>query len=88
MVNSSGQSFGPTSVVAISGTFSRSYRVKIPSLATGSYTLRIGPNIRDFAGNLMDQDRDGLKGESLQDRFTRTFSITDDDRDPWRDRTW
>jgi hypothetical protein len=31
--------------------------------------LKIGPNIEDYFGNLMDQDRDFIAGEALEDQF-------------------
>ncbi len=43
--------------------------------APGTYTIRVGPNIADTAGNLMDQDQDGTKGEATQDQFVGTFAI-------------
>jgi hypothetical protein len=38
--------------------------------APGTYELTIGPDVRDVAGNLMDQDDDGTAGEASEDRFT------------------
>ncbi len=40
----------------------------------GTYQLIIGPDIRDLAGNLMDQDADGTAGEASEDRFTASTS--------------
>src|SRR5439155_9148050 len=40
---------------------------------TGSYTVRVGPDVADVAGNRMDQDRDGVNGEATQDMFVGTF---------------
>jgi hypothetical protein len=83
IVTPSGTLLSGKSVVAVSGTFNRQFRVNIPSLESGNYTLRIGPNISDFAGNIMDQNGDGISG----DRFTKAFSIVDVDGDPDR-REW
>jgi subtilisin-like proprotein convertase family protein len=44
--------------------------------ATGTYTVRVGPGVADAAGNLMDQDGDGVEGEAAQDRFAGTFTVT------------
>ena len=41
----------------------------------GDYTMDIGPNLADLAGNLMDQDMDGTGGEAGDDVFTTGFSI-------------
>lgn len=43
--------------------------------AAGQYTLNVGPAIEDLAGNLMDQDQDGVGGEGLEDQFTATFVL-------------
>jgi hypothetical protein len=34
-----------------------------PQFSDGTYTLTIGPGIRDFIGNLMDQNGNGINGE-------------------------
>ncbi|MBC8097556.1 MAG: Ig-like domain-containing protein, partial [Akkermansiaceae bacterium] len=39
-------------------------------LGNGSYTITIGPNITDLAGNTMDQDQNGVNGEAINDQFT------------------
>jgi sugar lactone lactonase YvrE len=48
----------------------------------GTYTITLGPNISDFAGDQMDQDADGVNGVAPEDAFTGTFVIvsTDDAR--------
>jgi hypothetical protein len=38
--------------------------------APGAYTMRIGPYILDLAGNPMDQNSNGLVGETIADRYT------------------
>jgi hypothetical protein len=45
--------------------------------ATGSYTMVIGPNITDNGPsfNPMDQDRDGINGEAVDDRCGASFTI-------------
>ena len=48
-----------------------------PQFATGAYTLAFGPDIRDLAGNPLDQDGDGTPGESGADVFREVFSVTD-----------
>ena len=62
----------PTSVQAVS---ERVYRIAFASLAPGNYTLKVGPNVGDLAGNLMNQDGDATNGEPVQDVFTGSLSI-------------
>jgi hypothetical protein len=82
-VNSAGATFAPSSLTDMSGTYHRQWRVGIPStLPQDSYTLRIGPSLADFAGNLMNQDSDSVNGEATQDRYTRTFEYIDEHEDP------
>lgn len=38
--------------------------------ARGTYRLSVGPEIADLAGNLMDQNQNGTKGEATADRYT------------------
>jgi len=59
------------------------YRIRFPLLAVlGTYTLTVGPRIEDLARREMDQDLDGLPGETLDDRYTGTFEIMAEDRRP------
>jgi hypothetical protein len=44
-----------------------------PQTSTGSYTLTIGPDIRDQSGNQMDQNGNLIAGEVPGDRFTTSF---------------
>jgi len=41
----------------------------------GIHTLRVGPNLSDLAGNLMNEDGDGTPGESVEDRWEGTFEM-------------
>ena len=43
--------------------------------APGTYTMIIGPNIADSAGNLMNQNGNTTNGETTQDRYTATFNV-------------
>ncbi|MEF7616672.1 CARDB domain-containing protein [Aquincola sp. MAHUQ-54] len=49
--------------------------------AAGIYTLVLGPDIRDRAGNLMDQDGDGIAGEA-EDSHTATVTLRSPDLTP------
>lgn len=42
----------------------------------GQYTATLGPAILDLAGNPLDQDQDGISGESTQDQFVTTTNIS------------
>lgn len=56
------------------------FRITVPpQFANGTYQLRVGPDIADQAGNLMDQDRDGTAGQDPADVYTATLTI---DRQP------
>ena len=62
------------SVEHLAGT---TYRVTFDTPCDlGSYRLRIGPDIRDADGTLMDQDRDGIAGELPDDVFVSLFTVS------------
>ena len=67
-----------TSVVEVAGSNGREFDLSFASQSTlGDYTLVVGPQIFDLAGNAMDQDQDRTNGETLDDRFTTSFTISD-----------
>jgi serine protease len=71
-----GATIAITSIAAVDSS-GREFDIRFASQsAVGSYTLTVGPSIADVAGNLMDQDRDGVKAEATQDRFTGGFTVT------------
>lgn len=60
---------GVTAVAAVIGASNTQFDLSFPAqTAGGTYTLTIGPNVADVAGNLMDQDADGTPGEAA-DQF-------------------
>ena len=66
--------------IAVSGnevtvTFSAKYTL-------GNYTLVLGPDILDLAGHRMDQDGDGVEGESVEDRYTGVVQVASPDLSP------
>jgi regulation of enolase protein 1 (concanavalin A-like superfamily) len=70
-----GGSITPTSVALVSGT---TWRISFPAqTADGTYTVSVGPNLNELAGNFlgMDQNGDGLSGDGTNDTFTGTFII-------------
>jgi serine protease len=42
----------------------------------GVYQFTVAPNVRDAQGNLLDQDQDGVSGETTDDRYSSTFTIS------------
>ncbi len=40
------------------------------TFASGNYQVTLGPDVRDFAGNWMNQDEDLFNGEPIEDVFT------------------
>ena len=41
----------------------------------GPYELILGPNISDIGGNLLDQNRNGIPGETQVDSYTASFNL-------------
>lgn len=72
---------GPTGhTVALVGTpvpsaDQRTFTMRLASGVPGTYALRIGPEVRDVSGNLMNQDSDPRAGEATQDSFAGTFEL-------------
>ena len=70
-----GKAIAVTKVTPVAGTNRTEFIVTFPAqAASGTYTLVVGPNVRDLAGNLMDQNRNGTPGEAA-DRYTATTAI-------------
>lgn len=44
--------------------------------ALGSYSITLGGQVRDLAGNLLDQDFDGTGGEAGDDSFSTSIELT------------
>jgi subtilisin-like proprotein convertase family protein len=64
-----------TGVAAVVGTNNTQFDLTFPAQAvTGTYTLAVGPDVRDLAGNPMDQNRNGKPGEA-GDRYTATTTV-------------
>jgi hypothetical protein len=66
-----------TSATPAAGSGNRTFTLAFdaPLAAAGTYTLVIGPDIRDTAGNQMDQNGNGIAGEVPDDEYTLTFGI-------------
>lgn len=64
------------SVISVSWVTNSTYRFQLSGpLQPGAYTVTVGPNVSDAAGNAMDQDRDGVLGEATQDAFTAAVEV-------------
>jgi hypothetical protein len=46
-----------------------------PQTGAGQYHAFVGPNITDLAGNPLDQDRDGILGETGDDLYDAAFNL-------------
>jgi serine protease len=46
-----------------------------PQTQPGTYTLRIGPNVTDLAGNPMDQNADGINGDPVRDIYVAQITL-------------
>ncbi len=47
----------------------------VPQNVAGTFSLAVGPDIADLAGNAMDQDGDKTCGEVPDDQYTTTFTL-------------
>jgi hypothetical protein len=64
----------PTGVAPISGGGNQRFAVSFPSQgAAGPYSFTIGPDIRNAAGQPMDQDNDNVAGEDPGDQYSGTL---------------
>lgn len=65
-----------TGIVAVAGSGNTQFDVTFAAQTrVGTYRFDVGPDIRDVAGNRMDQDQDGINGEA-EDAFRVTFNVS------------
>jgi hypothetical protein len=65
-----------TSVTPVAGSNNTSFNINFAATGTtGRYRLVIGPDIRDPAGNPMDQNNNGVPGETTGDQYTINFNV-------------
>jgi hypothetical protein len=75
----------PLTVTPVTGSdFSQYQMTFAPQTLDGTYTLVIGPNIlglnvKDFQGNVQDQNRNGITGEIPADNFNGLLAINTSD---------
>ncbi|MEM6470297.1 MAG: S8 family serine peptidase, partial [Planctomycetota bacterium] len=67
---------GTVSVLSIEEVSSSEFDVVFPTQdAQGIYQFTVSGDISDPAGNKLDQDRDGLQGEAIDDELTVSFEL-------------
>ena len=60
------------SVAAVAGSNDHTFAITFPTQsAAGTYTLKVGPDIQDWYGNDLDQNRNGVNGEATADAVRR-----------------
>ena len=70
-INSLSGEIDPTSISPVGGN---TYRISFPVLTVrGNYQAVVGSDIADVAGNLMDQNQDGISGEPSVDAYQAGF---------------
>ncbi len=63
-------------ITAVSGSNDHEFQISFPSQsAAGTYKLSVGPDLQDWYGNDMNQNRNGANGEAA-DAFTETIRLT------------
>ena len=68
----------PVTVGNVQQLGSNQYRIYFsPQTTLGIYELQVGPDVSDPIGNWMDQDSDGILGESPDDEYPGTLRIVD-----------
>lgn len=76
LVAPNGTTFAASGVTVVPGSGNSQFNVNFPSVSQlGSYLVNIGPDVRDAAGNQMDQDFDGTTGEPVHDVFDSRFQV-------------
>ncbi len=64
-----------TGVTPVAGTGNTQFDITFAVQSTaGVYTFTVGPNVADAAGNLMDQNQNGVNGEAT-DVYTGSFTV-------------
>lgn len=67
---------GPLSIDSVNRISDSVYHLNFqPQTVWGTYSLTVGPDILDLAGNLMDQNGDDVSGQPIQDQFELSFDL-------------
>ena len=73
----SGSLLTVSGITAVAGSNNTEFTFNITSSsAAGTYTIKVGPNVLDLAGNKMNQDADTINGELTQDVYSASFTKT------------
>ena len=73
----SGSLLAVSGITEVAGSNNTEFTFNIASSSTaGTYTLQVGPDILDLAGNKMNQDGDALNGELTQDVYSASYNLT------------
>ena len=73
----SGSLLTVSGITAVAGSNNTEFTFNITSSSTaGTYTIQVGPDILDAAGNKMNQDGDTINGELTQDVYSASFTKT------------
>lgn len=64
-----------TGVTLVPGTNNQFDVTFATQTAPGTYAVTVGPDIRDLAGNQMDQNQNGANGENPVDRYSATARL-------------
>ena len=71
-----GGTIAGVTVAAVAGSNDHEFTISFPDqTAAGTYTLKVGPDIQDWYGNDMNQNRNGVNGEAA-DAFVETIRQT------------
>jgi len=76
VINGPGGGISISSITPVSGTNNSQFLLMFSKAQTtsGAYTLTLGPDVSDLAGNVMDQNQNGTRGETA-DRFTLSATL-------------
>jgi hypothetical protein len=66
---------GALTATAVNALNSQQFEVLFPAQTSGTFTLVIGPDIFDLVTNPMDQNANGVNGETTADRYSTSFTI-------------
>ena len=73
----SGSLLTVSGITAVTGSNNTEFTFNIASSSVaGTYTIQVGPNILDLAGNKMNQDGDTINGELTQDVYSASYNLT------------
>src|SRR5262249_39211307 len=76
-ISNASAGLGGFGVSVVAGSGNTQFDVTFNAVSTaGTYSLNVGPDVRDFANNPMDQNNNGTNGEA-GDFYTASFTVPD-----------